>query len=40
MQLMPLKPAFAAEMATSLMNLLPGMRGGQFLFPPGPDCST
>jgi len=24
MQLMPVKPAFAAEIITSLMNLLPG----------------
>jgi hypothetical protein len=40
MQLMPVKPAFAAEMVASLMNLLPGTREGQFLFLPRPDCST
>jgi hypothetical protein len=40
MQLMPIKPAFAAELAASLMNLLPGLQGGQFLFPPGLDGST
>jgi hypothetical protein len=40
MQLMPIKPAFAAEMAASLTNLLPGAHGGQFLFPPGLDGST
>jgi len=40
MQLMPVKSAFAAELVTSLMNLLPGARGGQFLFPAGLDWST
>jgi hypothetical protein len=40
MQLTLIKPAFAAELAASLMNLLPAMPGGQFLFPPRLDCST
>jgi len=40
MQLMPIKPAFAAETVTSLMDLLSGARGGQFLFPLGLDRST
>jgi hypothetical protein len=40
MQLTPVKPAFAAEMVASLMNLLPGERDEQFLFPPRLDCST
>jgi hypothetical protein len=40
MQLMPVKPAFAAEMVTSLMDLLSGACGGQFLFPPGLEYST
>jgi hypothetical protein len=40
MQLMPVKPAFAAEMVTSLMDLLSGARGEQFLFPQGPEYST
>jgi hypothetical protein len=37
---MPIKPAFAAELDASLMNLLPRLQEGQFLFPPGLDCST
>ncbi|MCP2128924.1 hypothetical protein ABH991_001745 [Bradyrhizobium ottawaense] len=37
---MPVKPAFAAELAILLMNLLPGARGGQFLFPAAFECST
>jgi hypothetical protein len=36
---MPIKSAFAAEMASSLTKLLPDMFGGQFLFSQGPDCS-
>jgi hypothetical protein len=40
MQLMPIKPACAAEMAASLTNLLSGMQGGQFLFPGTHDGST
>jgi len=40
MQLMPVKPAFAAEMVASLMDLLSGARGGQFLFPPRLEYST
>jgi hypothetical protein len=40
MQLTPVKPAFAAEMVTSLMDLLSGARGGQFLFPHGLEYST
>jgi hypothetical protein len=40
MQLMPVKPAFAAEMITSLMDLLCGACGGQFLFTPGHEYST
>jgi hypothetical protein len=40
MQSMPIKPAFAAELAALLTNLLPGMRRGQFLFPAGLDRST
>jgi hypothetical protein len=40
MQLMLVKAAFAAELAASLMNLLPGAPSGQFLFPWGRDCST
>jgi hypothetical protein len=40
MQLMPVKPAFAAEMIASLMDLLSGVCGGQFLVPPGPEYST
>ncbi len=37
---MLVKPAFAAELVTSLMNLLPGLQEGQFLFPPELECST
>jgi hypothetical protein len=37
---MPVKPAFAAGLVSSLMNLLPGTREGQFLFLSEPDCST
>jgi hypothetical protein len=40
MQLMPVKPAFAAEMVASLMDLLSGAVGGQFLFPPRLEYST
>jgi hypothetical protein len=40
MQLMPIKPAFAAEMVTSLMDLLSGACGGQFLFPQELEYST
>jgi hypothetical protein len=40
MQLMPVKPAFAAEMVTSLMDLLSGACGGQFLFPREFEYST
>jgi hypothetical protein len=40
MQLMPVKPAFAAEMVTSLTDLLSGACGGQFLFPFERNCST
>jgi len=37
---MPVKSASAAEMATSLTDLLPTARNAQFLFPLGLDCST
>jgi len=40
MQLMLVKAAFAAELAASLTNLLPGAPSGQFLFPLGRECST
>jgi hypothetical protein len=40
MQLMPIKPALAVELAASLMNLLRGEHRGQFLFPFGLDGST
>jgi hypothetical protein len=40
MQLTLVKPAFAAEIATSLTDLLSAARGGQFLFPFGLNCST
>jgi hypothetical protein len=40
MQSMPVKAAFAAELAALLMNLLPGAHAGQFLFPAGLDRST
>jgi hypothetical protein len=40
MQLMPGHQAFAAEMVTSLTDLLSGARGGQFLFPFERECST
>jgi hypothetical protein len=40
MQLMPVKPAFAAEMVTSLMDLLSGARRRQFLFPQELEYST
>jgi hypothetical protein len=40
MQLMPVKAAFAAEMATSLTDLPSKPRRGQFLFPFGRNCST
>jgi hypothetical protein len=37
---MPIKPAFAKELAAPLTNLLRGVRTGQFLFPFGLDGST
>jgi hypothetical protein len=40
MQLMPVKPAIAAELAASLTDLLPGLHRGQFLFPERLDRST
>jgi hypothetical protein len=40
MQWMPVKPAFAAEMVTSLMDLLSGAFGRQFLFRPRLEYST
>jgi hypothetical protein len=40
MQLMQVRQAFAAEMVTSLMDLLSGARNGQYLFPLGSECST
>jgi hypothetical protein len=40
MQLMPVKAAFAAEMATSSTDLLSRARRGQFLFPFGRESST
>jgi hypothetical protein len=40
MQLMPGDQAFAAEMVTSLTDVLPSARNGQFLFPLGRESST
>jgi hypothetical protein len=40
MQLMPVKAAFAAELAASLTDLPPSPLQGQFLFPERLDRST